>query len=102
MNRQFEGEAEAAVVVHEDRGASVSLFGEFSLHLCIKFDLSQRHSVDGDALPRLGCDKDLMRSHGFSAAPWDPGHRAKETSSALGWLDFCQLLGDFPIEGNLL
>ncbi len=32
--------AGAAVVVHEDRGASVLLFGEFSLHLCIKSDLS--------------------------------------------------------------
>ena len=58
--------------------------------------------VNGDALPRLGRDKDLVRSLGFSAALWDPGHRAKETSSALGWLDFCQLLGDFPVEGKLL
>ncbi len=89
-------------MVHEDRGASVSLFGEFSFHLCIKSDLSRCHLVNGDALPWLGCNKDLVRSLGFSAVPWDSGHRAKETSSALGWLDFCQLLGDFPVEGKLL
>ncbi len=89
-------------MVHEDPSTPVLLFGEFPFHLCIKSNLYQHHLVDGDALPRLGCNKDLVRSLGLSAVPWDLGHRAKETSSALGWLGFCQLLGDVPIEGKLL
>jgi hypothetical protein len=93
--------AEAAVMVHKDCGAPVLLFGEFSLHLCIKLNLHWCHLVNGDALPRLGCHKSLMRSLGLSAAPRDLGHCAKETSSALRWLGFSQLLGDFPIEGKL-
>jgi hypothetical protein len=95
-------EAQAALVVHEDCGAPVSLFGKFPFHLCIKSEFSQRHLVDGEALPQLGCNKDFMRSLGFFAAPRNLGHCAKETASALGWLDFHQLLGDFPIEGELL
>ncbi len=95
-------EAQAAVVVHEDRGAPVSLFGKFPFHLCIKSDFNQRHLVDGGALPRLGCDKDFVRSLGFFAAPRNLGHCTKETASALGWLNFCQLLGDFPVQGKLL
>ncbi len=58
--------------------------------------------VDGDALPRLGCDKDLVRGLGLFTAPRNLSHRTKEAASALGWLDYRQLLGDFPIEGELL
>ena len=58
--------------------------------------------IDGDALPRLGCDKDLMRGLGFFTAPRNLSHRAKEAASTLGWRDFCQLLGNFPVEGELL
>ena len=58
--------------------------------------------VDGDALPRLGCNKDLVRGLGFFAAPRNLSHRAKEAASTLGWVDFCQLLGNFPVEGELL
>jgi hypothetical protein len=89
-------------VVNEDSCTPVPLVGEFPFHLRIESNLSQCHLVDGDALPRLGCNKNLVRSLGFSAMPWDPGHRAKETSSTLGWLDLCQLLGDFPVESKLL
>jgi hypothetical protein len=89
-------------VVDKDSCTPVPLFGEFPFHLRVESDLSRPHLVDGDALPQLGRDKDLALSLGFSDAPWDPGHRTKETSSALGWLDFCKLLGDFPFEGELL
>ncbi len=58
--------------------------------------------INGDALPRLGCDKDLVRGLGFFAAPRNLSHRAKEAASALGWHNFHQLLGDFPVEGELL
>ncbi len=95
-------EAQAAVVAHKDCGTPLSLFGKFPFHLCIKSDFSQPHLVNGDALPRLGCDKDFVRSLGFFAAPRNLGHRAKETASTLGWLDFCQLLGNFTVEGKLL
>ncbi len=39
---------------------------------------------------------------GFFAVPRNPGHRAEEAASALGWSDFRQLLGYFLIEGKLL
>ncbi len=58
--------------------------------------------VDRDALPRLGCNKDLVRGLGLFTAPRIHSHRAEEAASALGWLDFCQLFGDFPVEGELL
>ena len=58
--------------------------------------------IDRDTLPRLGCDKDLVRGLGFFAAPRNLSHRAEEAASTLGWLDFRQLLGDFPVEGELL
>ncbi len=57
--------------------------------------------VNGDALPRLGCDKDLVRGLSFFAAPRNLSHRADEAASARGWRDVCQLLGDFPVEGEL-
>jgi len=58
--------------------------------------------IDGDALPWLGCDEDLVRGLGFFTAPKNLSHCAEEAASTLGWLDFCQLLGDFPVEGELL
>ncbi len=58
--------------------------------------------IDGDALPRLGGDEDLLRGLGLFTAPRNLGHRAKEAASALGWCDCRQLLGDFPVEGELL
>jgi hypothetical protein len=58
--------------------------------------------VEGDTLPRLGCGEDLVRGLGFFAAPRNLGHRAKDAASALGWLDFRQLLGYFTVEGKLL
>ncbi len=58
--------------------------------------------IDRAALPRLGCDKDLVRGLGLFTAPRNLSHRAEEAASALGWRDFCQLLADFPIEGELL
>ncbi len=58
--------------------------------------------VNGDALPRLGCGEDLVRGLGFFAAPRNLGHRTKDAASALGWRDFCQLLGYFTVEGELL
>jgi len=58
--------------------------------------------IDGDTLPRLGCNKDLARDLGLFTAPRNLSHRAEEAAGALGWLDFCQLLGDFPVEGELL
>ncbi len=58
--------------------------------------------IDGDAFPRLGCDEDLVRGLGLFAAPRNLSHCTEEAASALGWLDFRQLLGDFPVEGELL
>jgi hypothetical protein len=58
--------------------------------------------IDGDALPRLGGDEDLVRGLGLFTAPRNFSHRAKEAASEFGWLDCCQLLGDFPVEGKLL
>ena len=58
--------------------------------------------IDGDALPWLGGDEDLVRGLGLFTAPRNFSHRAKEAASALGWRDCRQLLGDFPVEGELL
>jgi hypothetical protein len=58
--------------------------------------------VDGDALPRLGSGEDLVRGLGLFAAPRNLGHRAEDAASALGWRDFCHLLGYFTIVGELL
>jgi len=57
--------------------------------------------IDGDALPRLGGDKDLVRGLSFFAAFRNLSHRAEEAASACGWCDGRQLLGDFPVEGRL-
>ncbi len=43
-----------------------------------------------------------MRGLGLFTAPRNFSHRAEEAASALGGLDCCQLLGDFPVEGELL
>jgi hypothetical protein len=94
-------EAQAAAVVDEDRGAPVVPLGEFAFHLREESDFSQCHLMDGDALPRLGGDKDLVRGLSFFATPRNLSHRAEKAASALGWRDFCQLLGDFPVEGKL-
>jgi hypothetical protein len=53
-------EAQAAEVIDKDRGAPVAFLGEFALHLREESDFGGCHLVDGDALPRLGCDKDLV------------------------------------------
>ncbi len=58
--------------------------------------------IDGDALPRLGGDEDLVRGLVLFTAPRNLGHRAEEAASALGWRDCRQLLGDLPVEGELL
>ncbi len=58
--------------------------------------------IDRDALPRLGGDEDLVRGLGLFTAPGNFSHRAEEAASALGWRECCQLLGDFPVEGELL
>jgi hypothetical protein len=106
LNRRIIGlkvnKAEVAVVVNKDSCTPVPPFGEFPFHLRVEPNLSQRHLVNKDTLPRLGSDKDLVRSLGFPAVPWGPCHCAKETSIALGWLDIHQLLGGFPVEGKLL
>ncbi len=43
-----------------------------------------------------------MRGLGLFAVPRNLSHRAEEAASSLGWLDFHQFLGDFPVEGKLL
>ncbi len=58
--------------------------------------------IDGGALPRLGGNEDLVRGLGLFTSPRNFSHHAKEAASALGWRDAHQLLGDFPIEGELL
>ena len=58
--------------------------------------------VKGDALPRLGYNKDFVRSLGLFAAPRDLRHCAKETACALGWRNLGEFLGDFAIDGELL
>jgi hypothetical protein len=58
--------------------------------------------IDGDALPRLVCNKDLVRGLSFFAMPRNLSHCAEEAASAFGWCDGHQLLGDFPVEGELL
>ncbi len=94
--------AQATEVVHEDGGAPVAFLGEFAFHLRKESDFGGCHLVDRDAHPRLGCDKDFVRGLGFFAAPRNLSHGAKEAASALGWRDFRQLLGDFPVDGELL
>ncbi len=95
-------EAQAAEVVHKDGGAPVAPLGEFAFHLRVESNFSGGHLIDGDALPRLGGNEDLVRGLGLFTAPRNLGHRAKEAASALGWRDCRQLLGDFPVEGKLL
>ena len=93
---------QAAEVVNEDGGAPVAPLGEFASHSREESDFILCHLIGRDALPRLGCDKDLVRGLGFFAAPRNLSHRAKEAASAFGWFDSRQLLGDVPVEGELL
>ena len=58
--------------------------------------------VDQNALPRLGCDEDLVRGFGLFATPRNLGHGAEEAASAPGQRHLGQLLGDFPVLGHLL
>ena len=58
--------------------------------------------VNKDALPRLGCNKDFVRSLGLFAAPRNLCHSAEETVRALGWRNLGELLGDLAIDGELL
>ncbi len=55
-----------------------------------------------NALPRLGCDKDFVRSLGLFAAPRNLRHSAKETACTLGLRNLGEFLGDFAIDGELL
>jgi len=43
-----------------------------------------------------------VRGLSFFAAPRNLSHHDEEAASALGLRDFRQLLGDFPVEGELL
>ena len=58
--------------------------------------------INGDAIPRLGGDEDLVRGLGLFTPPRNFSHCAEEAASALGWRDCRQLLGDFLVEGKLL
>ena len=58
--------------------------------------------IDGDALPRLGGNENLVRGLGLFTVPRNFSHCAEKAASALGWRDVRQLLGDFPVEGELL
>ncbi len=89
-------------MVDEDGGAAVALLGEFAFELRVEPSLGGRHLVNRDALPRLGCDKDFVRSLGLFAAPRNLCHSAEETACALGWRDLGEFFGDFAIDGELL
>ena len=89
-------------MVDEDGGAAIALLGEFLFELRVEPWLGGRHLVNGDALPRLGWDKDFVRSLGLFAAPRNLCYSAKEAACALGWRDLGELLGDFAIDGKLL
>ena len=52
-------------------------------------------------LPRLGCGEDFVRRFRLFATRRNLGHRAEQTSGALGKLEQGQFLGDFAIEGKL-
>ncbi len=77
-------EAKVQEVVHEDGRCLVSFLGEPSFQLCEETNMGRDHVVDGHALPRLGCDKDLVSSLGLFATPRCVRHGPKEAACALG------------------
>ncbi len=54
-----------------------------------------------DALPRLGCNKDLVVGLGFLALPGKLGHWAKQAASTLGRQHLGKLLWNLAVEGKL-
>ena len=62
-------EAQAAEMVDKDGGAPVAPLGKFAFHLRKESNFSGGHLIDGDALPRLGGDEDLVRGVGLFTAP---------------------------------
>ncbi len=76
-------ETQAAEMVNKDGGAPVAPLGKFAFHLRKESDLSRGHLINGDALPRLGGDEDLVRGLGLFTAPRNLGHCAEEAASAL-------------------
>ncbi len=85
-------ELEAAIVVNKDGGALIAFLGKFAFQLCIKSYFHQRHLIHQDALPRFGCNKDLMVGLGFHALPWKLSYQAKQAASTLGKQHFGELL----------
>ena len=92
--------AKAREVVHEDGHCLVSFLGEPSFQLCEETNMGRDHVVDGHALPRLGCNKDLVSSLGLFAAPRCFCHGPKEAACALGQRHLGKATRDLAILGK--
>ncbi len=87
-------------MVHEDGRCLVSFLGEPSFQLRRETNMGRDHVVDGHALPRLGCDKDLVSSFGLFAAPRCFCHGPKEAACALGRRHLGKVTRDLAILGK--
>ncbi len=89
-------------VVHKDGCCLVSFLGEPSFQLHEETNMGRDHVVDGHALPRLGCNKDLVSSLGLFAAPRYFCHGPKESACALGRRHLGKATRDLAILGKNL
>jgi hypothetical protein len=92
--------AKAQEVVHKDGRCLVSFLGEPSFQLRKEANMGRDHVVDGHALPRLGCDKDLVSSLGLFAAPSCFRHGPKKATCALGRRHLGKATKDLAILGK--
>jgi hypothetical protein len=95
-------EAKAQEVVHKDGRCLVSFLGEPSFQLRKEADMGRDRVVDGHALPRLGCNKDLVSSLGLFAAPRCFCHGPEEAACALGRRHLGKATRDLAILGKVL
>ncbi len=93
-------EAKARKVVHEDGCCLVSFLGEPSFQLRKETNMGRDHVVDRHALPRFGCDKDLVSSFGLFAAPRCFHHGPEEAACALGRRHLGKAMRDLAILGK--
>ncbi len=92
--------AKVREVVQEDGRCLVSFLGEPSFQLRKETNMGRDHVVNGHALPRLGCDKDLVSSFGLFAAPRCFCHGPEEAACALGRRHLGKATRDLAILGK--
>ncbi len=87
-------------VVNEDGRCLISFLGEPFFQRHKEANMGRDHVVDEHALPRLGCNKDLVSSLGLFAAPRYFCHGLEEAACALGRRHLGKATRDLAILGK--